>query len=64
MRPADVPAPILCRDVGRRLDAIIRRHGGTPKPDPAPTRMHLPTPRWRRPGPGQLEFQLQLGDAH
>lgn len=42
--PLDVDAPdaILSSDVGKRLDAAIRRHGGKPKATIAPSKMILP----------------------
>ena len=48
----DAAPAILHQDTGRRLDAIIRRHGGQPKPDQT-GRMHVPSPG-RRKCKGQL----------
>lgn len=41
---AEDQPPILTSDIGRRLDAIIRRQGGKPKPTVDPHRMVLPAP--------------------
>ena len=41
----DPHGPILHKDVGKRLDAIVRRHGGKPKPDSTPPgKVVLPSP--------------------
>lgn len=46
--------PIVQADVGARLDAIVRRHGGTPKAQPT-SKPQLP-PVGRRECKGQLSF--------
>jgi hypothetical protein len=57
--PDDAAPAILHTDTGRRLDAIIRRHGGQPKPDQS-GKMALPSPG-RRKCKGQLAL-LNPGD--
>lgn len=60
-RVADDTAPaILQADPLKRLDAIIRRHGGKPKADTPPRRMSLP-PVGKRSCKGQLAFD-EVGD--
>lgn len=44
--PDDPNGPILHRDVGKRLDAIIRRFGGKPRPiESIGNRVVLPAPK-------------------
>jgi len=37
--------PITDPDPAKRLDAVIRRHGGKPKPVPGKVSHHLPEPK-------------------
>lgn len=37
--------PIASTDTTKRLDAIVRRHGGKPKPVPGKVSHHLPEPK-------------------
>lgn len=59
--PVDAPPAILHTDPSRRLDAIVRRLGGTPKPAPAAAAPSRPTfPPLR---PHTCAGQLDLTDA-
>lgn len=59
-KPGDIDAPdaILSTDVGKRLDAAIRRHGGKPKAEIPASRMILPPV-----GKFDCKDQLALDDA-
>jgi hypothetical protein len=54
------PRPILATDTARRLTAIIRRLGGTPRS--AESLHYLPTPP-RHEIPGQPDMFVELGDG-
>lgn len=54
-RDDEAPPAILQSDPLKRLDALIRRHGGKPKAETPPGRMTLP-PVGKRSCRGQLSF--------
>jgi hypothetical protein len=60
---ADVPAPVMTANVAARLDAIVRRHGGTPKPPPEKhITQYTPMPP-RGMSPHQLPLYTQQDDG-
>lgn len=57
----DPNGPILATDTDKRLDQLIRRHGGKPQPTQAPRKPQLPTPP-RRNCKGQLAIGEDGGE--
>lgn len=61
-RDDGVTAPaILATDTGKRLDAIIRRHGGKPTADTRPSKVILP-PVGKRTCKGQMPLIATVSD--
>lgn len=60
-RDFEADPAILQSDPLKRLDTIVRRHGGKPKADTAPARMILP-PVGKRSCEGQIALDEVLDD--